>query len=332
MRSNHFKRREFITLITGGALMPVVVDAQQAIMPVIGFLNPGSPEANASLVAAYRKGLSESGFVEGQNVAIEFRWANGQYDRLPELAADLVRRHVALIATPVNTAASLAAKAATATIPVVFAIGTDPVEAGLVASFSRPGGNLTGISGMNWELGTKRLGLLHELLPGGGRIGVLINPNTGETEPFLKDVERAAFALGRQIESLPARSSREIDDVFAGLAQKKGVNALLIPSDQLFLNRRVQLVGLSLRQGIPSIYPWREAVEIGGLMSYASSFSDLFRQAGIYTARILKGEKPANLPVMQASRFEFVINLQTARTLGIEIPATLLARADEAIE
>jgi len=325
------RRRKFITLLGGAAAWPLGVRAQQPPMPVIGFLNPGSPEANASLVTSYRKGLSENGFVEGQNVAIEYRWANGQYDRLPEMAADLVRRHVAVIATPVNTAASLAAKFATATIPVVFAIGTDPVEAGLVASLNRPGGNVTGISGMNWELGAKRLGLLHELLPGGARVGVLVNPNTGETEPFVRDVQRAALALAREVEVLTATSSREIDNVFATIAQKE-VNALLIPSDQLFLNRRVQLVGLSFRHGLPAIYPWREAVEIGGLMSYASSFSDLFRQAGIYTGRILKGEKPVNLPVMQASRFEFLVNLQTAKTLGVEVPPSLLARADDVIE
>jgi ABC-type uncharacterized transport system substrate-binding protein len=324
-------RREFIILSGGAVAWPLAARAQQAAMPVIGYLNPGAPDGNSPNIAAFRKGLSEIGYVEGQNLAIEFRWADNQIDRLPTLAADLIRRRVAVIATPVSTPASLAVKAATTTIPIVFGVGTDPVQAGLVDSFNRPGGNITGVVGLNWELGGKRIELLHELLPEASRLGVLVNPNTSESDPFIKEVQAAAANFDRQIVVLTASTSREIDAVFADLAAKQA-GALLVASDQLFFNRRVQLVGRSLRHVVPAIYPWREAVEIGGLMSYGSSFPDLFRQAGIYTGRILKGEKPADLPVMQATKFELVINLQTAKILGTEVPPTLLAQADEVIE
>jgi putative ABC transport system substrate-binding protein len=262
------KRREFITLLGGAAIAgPLAARAQQATGLVIGFLEHGSPEARPHLVAAFRKGLSEIGYVEGQNLAIEFRWANDQIDRLPELAADLVRRQVAVIATPLSTPAALAAKAATATIPIVFGVGTDPVQIGLVASFNRPGGNITGIGAMNFELGGKRLGLLHELLPRAGRFAILFDPNEGR-DAFIKDVETSAATIGKQIEVLSASSSRDIDAAFAALIQKRA-DGLLVAPQTLFLTRRGQIVGLTLRHAVPAIFPWREAVEIGGLMSYA---------------------------------------------------------------
>ena len=321
-------RRRFIAALGGAAVWPLAARAQQA---VVGYLSHGTAEATASLIGAFRKGLSEIGFAEDHNLAIEFRWADYKLDRLPELAADLVRRRVAVIATPVSTPASLAAKAATSTIPVVFGVGTDPVQAGLVASFNRPGGNVTGIVGLNWELGAKRVGLLHDLLPPAARLAVLVNPNTPESDPFVKDVQAACASLGRQIDVVAATNAREINQAFAAL-QQRAVGAVLISSDSLFLSRRVQLVGLSLRYAVPALYPWREAVEIGGLMSYGSSFADLYRQAGIYCGRILKGERPGDLPVMQSTKFELVINLQTANLLGIGFPSALLAQADEVIE
>jgi putative ABC transport system substrate-binding protein len=327
------KRREFITLLGGAAATwPLAARAQQAAMPVVGFLHHGPPEELAPLIAGFRKGLSETGYVEGQSVAIEFRWANNQMDRLPELAADLVRRRVAVIATPLSTPAALAAKAATASIPIVFGVGTDPVQAGLVPSFNRPGGNVTGIVLLNWELGPKRLGFLHQLLPRAARFAVLVRPdNPDVVEPFIKEVEMAAAAVGKQIEILTARSNPDIDVAFASLVQKRA-DGLLVSSDTPFVNRRVQLVGLSLRHAVPAIYPWREAVEIGGLMSYGASLTDAYRQAGVYTGRILKGEKPADLPVMQSTKFEFVINLNTAKVFGLSFPPGLLAIADEVIE
>jgi putative ABC transport system substrate-binding protein len=299
---------------------------------VVGFFNHGSPEPSANFVAAFRKGLSESGYIEGQNVTIEYRWGRNDNQRLPELAADLVSRRVSVIATPVSTSAALAAKAATTTIPIVFGIGGDPVEVGLVANFNRPGGNITGISIMNWELQAKRLGWLHELLPAAGGFAVLVNPKTpAVVEPFIRDVQTAAATIGVRVEVLTASSNRDIDTVFTSLVPKKA-DALLVSPDLLFNNRRVQLVALTLRYAVPAIFPWREAVEIGGLMSYGASFSDGYRQVGIYTGRVLKGEKPGELPVMRASKFELVINLQTARTLGLTVPPTLLATADEVIE
>jgi putative tryptophan/tyrosine transport system substrate-binding protein len=326
------RRREFITLLGGAAAWPLAARAQQSAIPVIGFLNHGSAEQSTHLLAAFRKGLSETGYVEGQNVSIEYRWANHQVDRLPELAADLVRRRVSVIATPVSTPASLAAKAATTTIPVVFGVGTDPVEVGLVVSFNRPGGNVTGVSLMNWELGAKRVGLLHELLPAAARFALLIDPKSGVyVETFVKEVQDAAAAIGRQIDVLTASTNREIDTAFASLVQNRP-DALLTVSDALFNARRVQLVALTLRHAVPAIFPWREAVEIGGLMSYGPSFSDHFRQVAIYTGRVLKGEKPADIPILRASKFELVINLQTAKTLDLDVPATLLASADEVIE
>jgi ABC-type uncharacterized transport system substrate-binding protein len=325
------RRREFIAALGGAvAVWPLAARAQQA-MPVIGFLNHGSPELMASFLAAFREGLSETGFVEDRNVAIEYRWAQFANDRLPKLAADLSRRPVAVIATPVSTPAALAAKAATATTPIVFGIGTDPVEAGLVANLNRPGGNVTGVTGMNVDLTAKRLGLLNELLPQATRFAALVNPNDPNAQVFTKDVQAAGVAIGLEIQILTATSGREIDAIFASLAHHKSA-ALVVSPDALLFARRVQIIGLSMRYGVPAAYPWREAVEIGGLMSYGSSFAEIFRQVGTYTGRILKGEQPGDLPIMRAFKYELVINLQTAKTLGLEIPPTLLARADEVIE
>jgi putative ABC transport system substrate-binding protein len=289
------------------------------------------PIRGANQAAAFRKGLRETGFTEGQNVAIEYRWAHNDPARLPELAADLVRRRVTVIVAPGTSASTLAAKTATTTIPIVFRTGGDPVELGFVASLNRPGGNVTGVGAMSVETGTKRVGLLHELLPRATRFAALINPNDRNAEPVTKDLQAAAAAIGRQIELFPASNIREIDVAFAGLVQKRP-DALLVIPQGLFINRRVQIVTLATRHALTAIYPNRDFVEIGGLMSYGSNPVEQFRQAGIYFGRILKGEKPADMPVLRASTFELVINLQTARSLGIDIPTMLLARADEVIE
>jgi putative tryptophan/tyrosine transport system substrate-binding protein len=325
------KRRDFFTLLGGAAMAwPIAARAQQPAMPVIGYLYTGSPEPSAHLLAAFRKGLSETGYVEGQNVAIEFRWARNDADRLPDLAADLVRRRVAVIATPGSTVASLAAKAATATVPIVFSMGVDPVQAGLVASFNLPGGNITGITSMNMELGSKRLGLLHELVPNAERFAVLAMKGV-VSESLVQDVQVGANAIGRQIDVVYAETSRDISTAFASIVQKR-VDALVLTAGPLFNNNRVQLATLAARHALPAIYSSREFAEAGGLMSYGPNIAEEFRQTGIYTGRVLRGEKPADLPVMRATKFEFIINLQTARALGLTIPPTLLARADEVIE
>ncbi len=326
------RRREFITLLGGAAAWPLAAHAQQPALPVIGFLHSASAAAYAAPLAAFRKGLSEAGYVEGQNVAIEYRWAEGQNDRLPALAAELVRRRVAVIVTPGSTAATLAAQAATATIPIVFIIGANPVKIGLVASLNRPGGNATGINDFGVEIGAKRLGLLHELLPGAARFGVLVNPdNPFITESFVTELQMAASAIGRQIEVVAASTNGDIDTAFATLVKKRA-DALLISPDALFVTRRVQLIMLAVHHTLPALYHRRELAEAGGLMSYGSDLPDQYRQTGLYVSRILKGEKPAEMPVQLPTKFEFVINLQTAKTIGLDIPPTLLARADEVIE
>jgi len=297
---------------------------------VIGFLSVSEPADRAYLVTAFRQGVRETGYAEGQNVAIEYRWAQAQSDRLPDLAADLVRRQVAVIATH-DTPSTIAAKAATTTIPIIFATGGDPVKLGFVASLSRPGGNITGVTFISAQLGAKHLGLLHELRPGAVRIAVLVDPNFPVTEPFVSDVLAAASAIGRQMEVLHARTGRDIDTVFSGLAQKP-VDALLVGPAVLFNIRRVQLVTLATYHRVPAIYSLREFVDLGGLMSYGASITDAQRQAGIYTGRVLKGEKPADLPVVQSTKFEFVINLNTAKAFGLSFPPGLLAIADEVIE
>jgi putative ABC transport system substrate-binding protein len=331
MHFRQWKRREFITVLGGAAAWPLAARAQQPAMPVVGYLEAGSPETLAHRLGAFRIGLSEAGYVEGHSVAIEYRWAQNQYDRLPELAADLVRRRVAVIAAPGSAQGALAAQASTATIPIVFGSGVDPVKVGLVASLNRPGGNVTGISSMTGELGPKELGLLHELLPGARRFAVLANPNNAMTEAVIEDLRTAASAISAQIDVFKAGTNRAIDAVFASLAQKP-VDALLISPDPLFSNRRVQLVTLATHHRVATMYFSREFAEIGGLISYGTNQTDIYRQVGIYAGRILKGEKPADLPVLRATKFEFVTNLQTARTLGLSVPDRLLALADEVIE
>jgi putative tryptophan/tyrosine transport system substrate-binding protein len=326
------RRREFIAGLSSAATWPAVARAQQPALPVIGYIEGGSAENSKFTEAAFRKGLSETGYVDGQNVTIEHHWLEGQYDRLPELMADLVRRRVAVIATPGTTPVSIAAKAATATIPIVFGVGEDPVKLGLVASLARPGGNATGINFFNEEVVAKRLGLLHELLPKAVRVAVLINPaNATIAETTLRDVQEAAQTIGLQIQVFNASTSGEIDAVFAVMASERP-DALFVAGDGFFVSRRVQIATLTKRDRIPAAYTNRDYVAAGGLMSYGTSPADMFRQVGIYTGGILKGAKPADLPVVQSTRFAFAINLQTAKGLGIDVPPTLLARADEVIE
>jgi putative ABC transport system substrate-binding protein len=325
------RRREFLGVLGGAAAWPLPAHAQPA-MPVIGFLNITSPDTNADRLRAFRQGLKETGHVEGENLAIEYRWAENQLDRLPELAVELVRRKVAVIATIGNTATTIAAKAATATIPIVFAVAEDPVRLGLVTSLARPGGNLTGINFFNAELIAKRLELLRELVPAATRIGVLVNPaNAAASESTLREVPAAARAVGFQIQVLNAGSNREIDEVFAKFVRERP-DALFLGGDAFFTSRRVQLATLAARHAVPVSSATREISEAGGLISYATNLADVFRQAGAYTGRILKGATPEDLPVVQATKFELVINHQIARLLGITVPPSLLARADEVIE
>jgi ABC-type uncharacterized transport system substrate-binding protein len=331
MQFDQLRRRDFITLLGGAAAAwPLAARAQQTAMPVIGFLGSSSAADRARLVTAFRQGVRETGYVEGQNVAIEYRWAQDQYDRLPDLAADLVRRQVAVIAAH-DSPSAIVAKAATTTIPIVFASGGDPVKLGLVASLNRPGGNVTGITFIVAELGAKQLGLLHELQPGAVRVAVLVDPNYPLTESFVSDIRAAASSIRKQIEVLEAPTGRDIDAVFASLAQKP-VDALLVGPGSLLYNRRVQIVTLATYHRVPAIYSQREWAEAGGLMSYGTSLGDAYRQAGVYTGRVVKGEKPADLPVIQSVKFEFAINLNTAKAFGLSFPPGLLAIADEVIE
>ena len=332
MQIGQLNRREFIALVGGAAAWPLVAHAQQSAMPVIGFLGTISPDRWASRLHACRQGLSETGYVEGRNVGIEYRWAEGQNDRLPALAADLVRRQVRVIATPESTPAAFAAKAATTTIPIVFSVGVDPVAVGLVASLNRPGGNLTGVTNLNAEILPKRLELMHELVPTATTIALLVNPSNplvAETES--RDAQTAARTLGLQLHVLHASTDRDFDTVFASLAQMRAV-ALVINTDVFFNSRSEQLAALALRHTVPAIFQYREFVASGGLMSYGTSATDVFRQVGIYTSRLLRGESPADLPVQQVTKIELIINLKTARTLGLTVPLSLLGRADEVIE
>ena len=326
------RRREFITLIGGAAAAwPLAARAQQATMPVIGFLHAGSPENYGVRLAAYRQGLKDAGFVEGQNVAVEYRWANDHQDRLPALAADLIQRHVAVIATPGSTPAALAAKAATNTLPIVFTTGTDPVALGLVASLSQPGGNATGITALNADLAAKKLGVMRALLPKADHFFALVNPKSPLTEPFLKDLRAGAASLGLTFEILPVSDPSEIKTVFATLPQRPN-GVLLVGTDVLLFNNRTQIAALAAQYKLPTIYDGREYAEAGGLISYGADFLDVMRQAGVYTGRVLKGEKPADLPVVQEVKFELVINLKTAKVLGLDVPPILLATADDVIE
>ena len=326
------RRRSFITLLGGAAAsLPFAARAQQAAMPVIGFLSSTPLVGRAHLVTAFQKGVREAGYVEGRNVALEYRWTQeDQQDRLPDLAADLVRRRVAVIAA-LDTPSAIVAKAATPAIPIVFMIGGDPVKLGLVDSLNRPGGNVTGVTFLLATLGAKQLGLLHELLPNAARIAVLVDPKFPITEPFVADVRAAASAISKQIDVLYATTGTDINTVFASNVRKP-VDALLVGPSPLFNSRRAQLVTLIAYHRVPAIYSLRESTEAGGLMSYGSSVTDACRQAGVYTARILKGDKPADLPVIQSTKFEFLINLNTAKIFGLSFPPGLLAIADEVIE
>ena len=319
------RRREFITLAGGAAIAwPLVAHAQRPAMPVIGFLHPTSSDTNADRLRGFHRGLKEIGYVEGENVAIVYRWAEGQLDRLPALADELVRRQVDVIAAIQGHAAAFSAKAATKTIPIVFNVGEDPVKLGLVASLARPGGNLTGVNFFTGELAAKRLELLRELVPAATRVAVLVNPTNPASETAVRDMEPAAHAMGLQTQVFNASSSREIGVAFATLVRERP-DALFVSGDSLFSSRRVQLASLAARHAIPALYSTREYVEVGGLMSYGGSVTDAWRQVGVYAGRILKGAKPADLPVVQVSKFELVINTETARILGLTVPNTLIA-------
>ena len=329
----NMKRREFITLLGGAAAAwPLAARAQQAAVPVIGFLSSASTDVYAIRLRAFRQGLKEAGYVEGQNVEIEYRWGEGHNDRLPAFAAELVRREVTVIAAAGGTPSALAAKAATATIPIVFGVAVDPVEVGLVASLNRPGGNLTGVTNLNAEVGPKRLELLHELLPAATIIAVLVDPTSPTlAEAFLRDLQAAARALGVRLHVLHATSERDFDAVFATVAQVRA-SALIIGPGILFVARSEQLAVLAARHAVPTVFQYRPFAAAGGLLSYGSNETEFYRLVGIYAGRILKGEKPADLPVQQSTKVELIINLKTARALSLTIPLPLLGRADEVIE
>jgi putative ABC transport system substrate-binding protein len=325
------RRREFLGGLGGAAAWPLAARAQQAAMPMIGYLDTGSPEPSASLVTAFRRGLGEMGYVEGQNIAIQYRWADGQSERLPKLAAELVNSEIAAIAAPGASAPVLALKKLTTTIPIIFSTGADPVRIGLIASMNRPGGNITGISSMSVEVGGKRLEFLCQLVPNAVRLALLTNPTVALSESYSAEFHAAGAALGRQTEVFTASTIAEIDSAFTNIV-KYGADGLVLIADNLFFNRRTQLAGLAMRHAIPTIFPFRQYVEAGGLMSYGSDIRTSYRLVGLYTGRILKGDKPAELPIMRHSKFELFINRQTARTLGLKVPPTLLALADEVIE
>jgi putative tryptophan/tyrosine transport system substrate-binding protein len=326
------KRREFISLLGGAAAWPRAARAQQGAMPVIGFLGGASPDRWVGRLRAFHQGLSETGYVVGRNLAIEYRWAEGQNDRVQSLAAELVGRQVSVIAAPGSVPAALAAKAATTTIPIVFEIASDPVELGLVASLAQPGGNITGVTSLNAQVGPKRLELLHELVPTATVVGLLVNPtNPNEAEPTTKNLQAAARSLGLEMHVLHASAEGDFDAAFATLIQLRA-GALAIGTDPLFTSRLEQLAALTVRHAVPSVYQFREFTAAGGLMSYGGSLTDTFRAVGVYTGRILKGDKPADLPVQQATRAELFLNLKTAKALGLTVPIPLLGRADEVIE
>jgi putative ABC transport system substrate-binding protein len=331
MLFNRLKRRDFFTVVGGAAAWPLAARAQQPSMPLIGFLSSRSPDDTAHLVAAFRNGLAENGYVEGQSVAIEYRWALGQYDRLAAMAAELAGRPVAVLVATGGEPAALAAKAATSSIPIVFATGGDPVQLGLAASYNRPGGNATGINFMTATMEAKRLGLLHELLPNAVAVGVLLNPDFPLADSQLRDLQEAARILRLEIHVLPANTDREIEIAFESIARQH-ITALVVTAGPFFDTRREQLVALAARHMVPTMYQFREYATAGGLMSYGIDPLDAYRQVGDYAGRILKGAKPAELPLLQPTKFEFVINLKTAKALGIEVPPGLSARADEVIE
>jgi len=326
------RRRDFIKIISGSAAAwPLAASAQQSAMPVIGFIRDGSAQGEARWVGGFHKGLSETGYVEGKNVTVEYHWLEGKYDRLPELLADLVRRQVAVIAT-LSTLPTQLAKAATVTIPIVFLVGADPVELGLVGSFAKPGGNVTGVNILASEVVARRLRLLHDLLPNAVRIAVLVDPNNPTiTTTTVQDVQKAAPIMGLQTQIINATTVGEINEVFAAFERERP-DALFVAPDAFLTSRRVQLATLTVRDRIPATYPNRDYVEVGGLMSYGPDFTDIFRQVGVYTGSILKGAKPAELPVLQSNKFDLVTNLTTAKALGIEVPLNLLSIADEVIE
>ena len=325
------RRREFIAGLGGIAAWPLKARAQQPAMPVIGFLGAASPDGYAPFVGGFLRGLKEAGFIDSENVAIVYRWAEGKYDRLPALAAELVAKRVSVMVATGGLSSSLAAKEATKTIPIVFTLGSDPLKAGLVASLNRPGGNVTGISLFAYLLDAKRVELMHELVPSATMIALLANPNNPQTDAQFADVEAACRTFGQQVVILKARSDSEIEEAFAALAQRR-VSALLVSADPFFLGRRHQIVASVARHSIPAMYEWRQFAEADGLMSYGVDLVDAYRQAGVYVAKILNGAKPADLPILQPTKFEFVINLKTAKKMGLDLPAKLLALADDVIE
>ena len=325
------RRREFIAYIGGAAAWPLAARAQQPGMPVVGFLNPGLPEPSSFLVVAFREGLEKEGYVEGQNVTVEYRWASGHYNELQTLASDLVRRHAVAIAATGGSISAQAAKAATATIPIVFNVGEDPIKLGLVASFNRPGGNITGVNTLSPALESKRLGLLRELVPQAAIVAVLLNPSNPDADLQRRDIQAAATAIGQDLRTFDVRNESDIETAFAALVRQRA-DALLVGSDVFLTNRREQIVALAARYAVSTIYSFRSFAESGGLMSYSTNLVEVYRQVGFYVGRILKGEKPANLPIVQPTKFELVINLKTAKAMNVKISDNLLSLADEVIE